>query len=170
MVFPLAVDERAPGSSRCLANAHGFLFLSVDADLARRDLAAAARHLRDAHRAWVAAEGNRKLLAALSWLPLVGSRMARFQLGFGKPGLHASACVANTGMTMLGETWFGARVRGVDHTIAVPGHPGVAVLFHRDARGLGFDTMLTGALARRLPPEILAERIRFHLCERPLEP
>lgn len=169
VVFPLAVDERAPGTTRCLANAHGFLFLSVDADLARRDLAAAARHLRDAHKAWIAAEGNRKLLAALSWLPLAGSRMARFQLGFGRPGLHASACVANTGATILGETWFGAQVRGVDHTIALPGNPGVAVLFHRDARGLGFDTIVTGALSRRLPPEALAARVRFHLCDRVLD-
>ncbi len=170
LVFPLAADSRRPQERRLLANAHGFLFLTVDAELARRDLAATARHLRDAHKAWLAAQGTTKLLASLSWLPMLGERIARYQLGFGKPGLLASACVANSGKTLLGDTWFGAAVRGIDHVAAVPGHPGVAMLFHRDARGLCIDVVIAGALAQRLTPAQLAARIRHHLVERPITP
>lgn len=170
LVFPLAADSRRPQERRLLANAHGFLFLAVDAELARRDLAATARHLRDAHKAWLAAQGTTKLLASLSWLPMLGERIARYQLGFGKPGLLASACVANSGRTLLGDTWFNATVRGIDHVAAVPGHPGVAVLFHRDARGLCIDVVIAGALAKRLTPGHLAARIRHHLVERPITP
>lgn len=168
IVFPLAADTRRPGESRLLANAHSFLFLAVDAGLARSDLSATARHLRDAHKAWIAADGSTKLLASLSWLPLLGERIARYQLGFGRPGLLASACVANSGRALLGETWFGASVRGIDHVAAVPGHPGLAVLFHRDGRGLCVDVVVAGRLARRCPAAHLAERIRWHLVERPL--
>lgn len=170
IVFPLAADTRRPGETRLLANAHSFLFLAVDAGLARSDLSATARHLRDAHKAWIAADGSTKLLASLSWLPLLGERIARYQLGFGRPGLLASACVANSGRSLLGDTWFGTTVRGIDHVATVPGHPGVAVLFHRDVRGLCVDVVIAGRLAQRCPAEQLAERIRWHLVERPLTP
>jgi hypothetical protein len=168
IVFPLAVDLRKPGQTRSLSNAHGFMFLAVDAELARRDLAATARHLRDAHKAWVAADGTSKLLASLSWFPRLGSWFGRFQLGFGKPGLAASCCVANSGRAQLHGTWFGAEVRGVDHAAVVPGNPGLAVLFHRDSRGLGFDTVWSGQSDGARHAAQFAERVRWHLCERSL--
>ena len=170
VLFPLAADCRKPHETRSLANAHGFVFLSVPGELARRDLRAAAVHLRDAHKAWIGANGTRALMSSISWMPLLGTRLARNQIGFGHAGLHASACVANAGRSLLTGPWFGAAIQGIDHTATVPGHPGVAVLFHRDDRGLAWDTVITGRLARRLPPAVLAERIRWHLVERPLAP
>jgi hypothetical protein len=178
LLFPLAADARGPedgggpgdrsGFARLLENRHGFVFLRLPAGLASRDLVAAARHLARAWRAWLADGADVKLAAALSFFPLVGERLARAEIGGGCPGLAASCLVANTGQTRIPATLFGAGVIGVDHRVAVPAQPGLAVLFHRDARGLGWDVIATGAVAAALPQAALAGRLRHHLLDRAL--
>ena len=169
LLFPLAVDLRRPGETHLFANRHGFLMLPLSGALARQDLAAAARAMKAAHRTWLAADGITKLLAAISWFPYAGEWFTRYQLGGGRAGLAASCLVANTGKTLLSGSWFGAEVLGLDHVAVPPGQPGVAVLFHRDGRGLCLDVVVTGALGRRLPPARLAESVVQQLVERPFE-
>ena len=127
----------------------------------------AGRALKAAHRTWVGSGATGKLLSAISWFPWTGGWFARFQLGFGRSGLAASCLVSNAGRTLLPERWFGGEVQGVDHAVALPGNPGLAVLFHRDGRGLGFDVLVAGRLGERLPPECFAQAVRHQLLERP---
>lgn len=169
-VFPLAVDARAPGQARRLANTHGFLLLRCPSGLASSDLGLAARHLRDEHRRWLAGEGMVALDAALSWTTVIGQRLASSELGGGKSGVTASCLVANTGRSDLPGMLFGAELLGVDHAAAVPGRPGLAVLFHRDRRGLGFAVVATAAVARRESPADFARRLRHQLTERAFAP
>lgn len=168
LLFPFAVDARPRSGGPILANCHSFIFLRVPEGLASRDLAAAAKHLKDAHKAWVGADMTLKMSSAMSFFQLFGERVARMQISNFRAGVAASCCVANAGVTTLPESLFGARVLGIDHAATVPGMPGIGALFHRDARGLGCDLMAAGAVARSVPPERVAERLRWHLVERPL--
>jgi len=167
VLIPLAVDQRPPGEARMLANCHSFLFLGLTSGLATLDLGAAARQLKDGQRRWLAADGAGKMTAALSWFGLFGERFGQAQLGFMRAGLAASCLVANTGRTLVPERWFGATIAGVDHATTVPGQPGVAVLFHRDSRGLGFDVIVVGRVLRRLDPAHFAALVREQLLDRP---
>lgn len=169
ILMPLTVDLREGGEKRLLANCHGYCFLRVPAGLATKDLVAAANHLKQAHREWVAADGLVKLSASMSWFGHLPRRLARAQLGNHHAGVWASCVVANAGATPLGESWFGARVLGVDHAACIPGTPGIGVLFHRDARGLGFSTLATGRVIGAIPPKRFADLLRWQLLERPLE-
>jgi len=168
VLMPLTVDLREGGEKRLLANCHGYCFLRVPAGLATKDLVAAANHLKQAHRAWLAADGLVKLSASMSWFGHLPRRLARAQLGNHHAGVWASCVVANAGATPLAESWFGARVLGVDHTACIPGTPGIGVLFHRDARGLGFATLATGRVIAAIPPRRFADLLRWQLLERPL--
>jgi hypothetical protein len=171
-LFPLAIDARAGAAGAdldidgLLENRHGFVFLRLPAGLARADLTQAAKVVTAGLRAWLADGAERKLAAALSFFPCVGERLAGAEIGGGCPGVAASCLVANTGMTAVPDALFGSTVIGVDHRVAVPAVPGLAVLFHRDARGLGWDVIAAGQVARALPPAALAARIRHHLVER----
>ena len=167
LLFPFAADQRQLPDERLLANHHGFLMLGLAAGLATADLGEAGRALKAAHRTWVGSGATGKLLSAISWFPWTGGWFARFQLGFGRSGLAASCLVSNAGRTLLPERWFGGEVQGVDHAVALPGNPGLAVLFHRDGRGLGFDVLVAGRLGERLPPECFAQAVRHQLLERP---
>lgn len=167
MLFPLAVDLRRPGETRLFANRHGFLMLPLAGAVVRQDLGAAALAVKAAHRDWLAADGVTKLLAAISWFPYAGPWFSRYQLGGGRSGLAASCLAANSGRSPLAGDWFGAVITGIDHVAVPPGQPGVAVLFHRDERGLCLDVVVTGALGRRLPPERLADAVVHQLVERP---
>lgn len=166
VLFPLAVDCRPRLGAPIIANCHSFIFLRVPAGLASRDLGEASRFLKDAYRAWVAADMTTKMSASLGFFPYIGVRMARAQLGYFKAGVAASCLVANTGPTVLPDSLFGIDVLGVDHVAAVPGMPGLAALFHRDRRGLGVDLIAAGDAARAVPPPALAQRLRHHLLER----
>lgn len=168
VLMPLTVDLREGGEKRLLANCHGYCFLRLPAGLATKDLVAAANHLKQAHREWVAADGLVKLSASMSWFGHLPRRLARAQLGNHRAGVWASCVVANAGATPLGETWFGARVLGVDHAACIPGTPGIGVLFHRDARGLGFSTLAAGRVIGEIPPQRFADLLRWQLMERPL--
>lgn len=168
VLMPLTVDLREGGEKRLLANCHGYCFMRVPAGLATKDLVAAANHLKQAHRDWVAADGLVKLSASMSWFGHLPRRLARAQLGNHRAGVWASCVVANAGATPLGETWFGARVLGVDHAACIPGTPGIGVLFHRDARGLGFSTLAAGRVIDQIPPQRFADLLRWQLMERPL--
>ncbi|MBA3699243.1 MAG: hypothetical protein H0W78_10345 [Planctomycetes bacterium] len=168
VLMPLTVDLREGGEKRLLANCHGYCFLRVPAGLATKDLVAAANHLKQAHREWIAADGLVKLSASMSWFGHLPRRLARAQLGNHHAGVWASCVVANAGATPLGESWFGARVIGVDHAACIPGTPGIGVLFHRDARGLGFSTLATGRVIKTIPPQRFADLLRWQLMERPL--
>jgi len=167
LLFPVAVDQRQLPDERLLANHHGFLMLGLAGGLATADLGEAGRALKSAHRTWVGTGATAKLLSAISWFPWTGSWFARYQLGFGRSGLAASCLVSNAGRTLLPERWFGGEVQGVDHAVALPGNPGLAVLFHRDARGLGFDVVVSGQLGERLRPTDFAQAVRHQLIERP---
>jgi hypothetical protein len=169
VLMPLTVDLREGGEKRLLANCHGYCFLRVPAGLATKDLVAAANHLKQAHKEWVAADGLVKLSASMSWFGHLPRRLARAQLGNHHAGVWASCVVANAGATPLGESWFGARVLGVDHAACIPGSPGIGVLFHRDARGLGFSTLAAGRVIDAIPPQRFADLLRWQLMERPLE-
>jgi hypothetical protein len=168
VLMPLTVDLRETGDRRLLANCHGYCFLRVPAGLATSDLVKAALHLKQAHRDWLAADGLVKLSASMSWFGHLPRRLARGQLGNHRAGVWASCVVANAGATPLGATWFGAQVLGVDHAANIPGTPGIGVLFHRDARGLGFTTLATGRVIDVIPPRRFAELLRWQLLERPL--
>lgn len=168
ILMPLTVDLREGGDQRLLANCHGYCFLRVPAGLASKDLVAAANHLKQAHREWVAADGLIKLSASMSWFGHLPRRLARAQLGNHRAGVWASCVVANAGASPLSETWFGAPVIGVDHAACIPGTPGIGVLFHRDRRGLGFTTLATGRVIEAIPPSRFAELLRWQLLEREL--
>jgi hypothetical protein len=168
ILMPLTVDLRETGDKRLLANCHGYCFLRVPAGLATMNLKAAATHLKQAHRDWLAADGLIKLSASMSWFGHLPTRLARAQLGNHRAGVWASCVVANAGATTLGASWFGASVLGVDHAACIPGTPGIGVLFRRDARGLGFDTITTGRVSSQFPAQQFAERLRYQLLERPL--
>ncbi len=168
VLMPLTVDLREGGDQRLLANCHGYCFLRVPAGLASRDLVAAATHIKQAHRAWLAADGLVKLSASMSWFGHLPRRLARAQLGNHRAGVWASCVVANAGATPLGSTWFGAPVIGVDHAAGIPGTPGLGVLFHRDARGLGFATLASGRVIAAIPPQRFADLLRWQLLERSL--
>lgn len=168
VLMPLTVDLREGGEKRLLANCHGYCFLRLPAGLASRDLVAAATHLKQAHRAWIAADGLVKLSASMSWFGHLPRRLARDQLGNHRAGVWASCVVANAGASPLDATWFGAPVIGIDHAACIPGTPGLGVLFHRDARGLGFGTLASGRVITALPPRRFAELLRWQLLERPL--
>ena len=167
LLFPFAVDQRQLPDERLLANCHGFLMLGLAAGLATSDLGEAGRALKLAQRTWVGNGSTVKLLSAISWFPWTGGWFPRFQLGFARSGLAASCLVSNAGRTLLPERWFGGEVQGVDHAVALPGNPGLAVLFHRDARGLGYDVVVSGRLGERLPPERFAQALRHQLLTRP---
>jgi len=169
LVFPLAVDLRPPRDERALANCHGFVFLRVGAGAARRDLAAVARSLKDQLAAWFRAGGEVTMLCSVGCFGHLPERAMRAELGEGGPGLSAACLVANTGATRVPERLLGAAVRGVDHAVAPPAHPGLALLFRRDARGPGFDLVATRAVAARLAPAGLADELLHQLCHRPLE-
>ncbi len=166
VLFPLAVDCRPRLRAPLVANCHSFIFLRVPAGLASRDLGEASRFLKEAYRTWVAADMTTKMSASLGFFPYIGVRLSRAQLGYFKAGVAASCLVANTGPTALPDALFGGEVLGVDHVAAVPGMPGLAALFHRDRRGLGADLIAAGDVARVIPPEALAGRLRHHLLER----
>ncbi len=168
VLMPLTVDLREGGEKLLLANCHGYCFLRVPAGLASKDLVAAAIHLKQAHREWVAADGLVKLSASMSWFGHLPRRVARGELGNHRAGVWASCVVANAGTTPLPESWFGARVLGVDHAACIPGTPGIGVLFHRDARGLGFSTLAAGRVIEMIPPQRFADLLRWQLLERPL--
>ncbi len=169
VLMPLAVDLRAPGERRLLANCHGYCFLRVPAGLASRDLAGACRHLKQEHRAWTAQDGIVKLSSSMSWFGHLPHRLAQAQLGNHQPGVWSSCVVANVGASPLPATWFGAAISGVDHAALIPATPGLGVLFHRDARGLVVDVLACGRVAQLLAPERLARLIRWQLLERPLQ-
>ena len=168
LLMPLTVDLRETGDKRLLANCHGYCFLRVPAGMATRDLKETAAHLKQAHRDWLAADGLIKLSASMSWFGHLPTRLARAQLGNHRAGVWASCVVANAGATPLTTTWFGASVIGVDHAACIPGTPGIGVLFRRDARGLGFDTITTGRVSASFSASLFAERLRYQLLERPL--
>jgi hypothetical protein len=168
ILMPLTVDLREGGDKRLLANCHGYCFLRVPAGLASKDLMAAANHLKQAHREWIAVDGLVKLSASMSWFGHLPRRLARAQLGNHRAGVWASCVVANAGVSPLPGTWFGAPVIGVDHAACIPGTPGIGVLFHRDGRGLGFTTLATGRVSEAIPPSRFAEFLRWQLLERPL--
>jgi hypothetical protein len=170
LLMPLTVDLRETGDKRLLANCHGYCFLRVPAGMATRDLKETAMHLKQAHRDWLAADGLIKLSASMSWFGHLPTRLARAQLGNHRAGVWASCVVANAGATPLSATWFGAPVIGVDHAACIPGTPGIGVLFRRDARGLGFDTITTGRVSAAFPAQRFAEQLRYQLLERPLPP
>ena len=168
VLMPLTVDLREPGERRLLANCHGYCFLRVPEGLASRDLMAAAAHLKQAHRDWLANDGLIKLSSSMSWFGYLPQRLTRAQLGNHRAGVWASCIVANTGASVIPESWFGVRITGIDNAANLPGTPGIGVLFHRDARGLVFDTLACGRVAQRLPPQRFAELLRWQLLERPL--
>ena len=168
ILMPLTVDLREGGDKRLLANCHGYCFLRVPAGLASKDLMAAANHLKQAHREWIAVDGLVKLSASMSWFGHLPRRLARAQLGNHRAGVWASCVVANAGVSPLPGTWFGAPVVGVDHAACIPGTPGIGVLFHRDGRGLGFTTLATGRVIEAIPPSRFGELLRWQLLERPL--
>jgi hypothetical protein len=168
VLMPLTVDLREAGDRRILANCHGYCFLRVPAGLATRSLKDAATHLKQAHRDWLAADGLIKLSASMSWFGHLPTRLARAQLGNHQAGVWASCVVANAGASPLGTSWCGAPVIGVDHAACIPGNPGIGVLFRRDARGLGFDTLATGRVANHFPAQTFASLLRHQLLERPL--
>jgi hypothetical protein len=168
ILMPLAVDLRAPGERRLLANCHGYCFLRVPAGLASRDLAAACRHLKQEHRAWTAQDGIAKLSSSMSWFGHLPHRVAQAQLGNHQPGVWSSCVVANAGASPLPATLFGSAISGVDHAALIPAVPGLGVLFHRDARGLVCDVLACGRVPELLAPERLAALIRWQLLERPL--
>jgi hypothetical protein len=169
VLMPLTVDLREGGEKRLLANCHGYCFLRVPAGLASRDLVAAATHLKQAHRDWVASDGLVKLSASMSWFGNVPRRLATGELGNHRAGVWASCVVANAGASPLGGEWFGAPVLGVDHAAGIPGTPGLGVLFHRDARGLGFATIASGRVIAAVPPRRFADALKWQLLERPLQ-
>jgi hypothetical protein len=168
ILMPLAVDLRAPGERRLLANCHGYCFLRVPAGLASSDLAAACRHLKHEHRAWTAQDGITKLSSSMSWFGHLPHRLAQAQLGNHQPGVWSSCVVANAGASQLPATLFGSAISGVDHAALIPATPGLGVLFHRDARGLVVDVLACGRVPQLLAPARLAGLIRWQLLERPL--
>jgi hypothetical protein len=168
ILMPLAVDLRAPGERRLLANCHGYCFLRVPAGLASSDLAGACRHLKQEHRAWTAKDGIAKLSSSMSWFGHLPHRLAQAQLGNHQPGVWSSCVIANAGATPLPATFFGAAISGVDHAALIPATPGLGVLFHRDARGLVVDVLACGRVPQLLAPDRLARLIRWQLLERPL--
>lgn len=170
VLMPLTVDLRETGDRRLLANCHGYCFLRVPAGLASRDLALAAQHLKQAHRDWLAADGLVKLSSSMSWFSYLPERLTTAQLGNHQAGVWASCVVANAGASPLTGDWFGAQPLALDHAVLIPANPGVGALFHRDARGLVFDTLACGRVAGVLPPAHLAAELRRQLLERPLAP
>ncbi len=70
--------------------------------------------------------------------------------------------------TVCCSTRSDARVLGVDHAACIPGTPGIGVLFHRDARGLGFSTLAAGRVIDSIPPKRFADLLRWQLMERPI--
>lgn len=170
LLFPLAVDARTPGSTRRLANCHGFSLLLLPRGLATTDLTAATGALKAAQRAWLAADGIRAMTSSLTFFPLLGRRMARAQLGNFKPGLSASCLIANTAMARLPTQWFGTTLLGIDHRVSLPHAPGLAVIFSRDARGAGATIIATEAVAADIAPATLAHALRHQLLERLLIP
>lgn len=166
-LFPFAMDQRPPRGGPLAANLHAFAMVRLTEGLARRDLGTAARHLADGYRAWLAAEGEAKMTAVMDFAPLVGLRLSRLQIGNFRAGLFASCLTANVGAVGLPDEFFGATVVGAEFVAAVPGSPGLGILFHRDRRGLCCDVIAAGRLARTMPPAALAERIRHQLVERP---
>lgn len=169
VLMPLTVDLREGGERRLLANCHGYCFLRVPAGLASRDLTLAAQHLKQAHRDWLAADGLVKLSSSMSWFSYLPERVTRSELGNHQSGVWASCVVANAGASPFTGEWFGARPLALDHAVLIPANPGVGVLFHRDARGLVFDTLACGRVVSVLPPERLARELRRALLERPLD-
>jgi hypothetical protein len=168
ILMPLTVDMRESGDKRLFANCHGYCFLRVPAGLASKDLKAAATHLKQAHREWLAADGLIKLSASMSWFGHIPTRLARSQLGNHQAGVWASCVVANAGATPLSATWFGAEIDGVDHAACIPANPGIGVLFRRDARGFGFDTITTGRINNYFSASEFAQALRYQLLERPI--
>jgi hypothetical protein len=165
-LFPFAMDLRPPQGGPLVANRHAFAMLRLPEGLARRDLGAAARHLNDSYRAWIAAEGEAKMTAVMDFAPLAGLRLSRSQIGNFRSGLFASCLTANVGVVNLPGEFFGAAVVGAEFVAAVPGSPGLGILFHRDRRGLCLAVIMAGRLGRTMPPAALAERIRYQLVER----
>ncbi|MDA3960347.1 MAG: hypothetical protein PF961_06130 [Planctomycetota bacterium] len=167
-LFPLAVDLRTPAAPAPIANAHGFAFVAVDAGLATLSVESAARALKAQMRAWARADGERVLLASLSWFPRLPQALVRRELGLGGPGIAASCLVANTGLSRVPDRLAGATVTGIDHLLMVPARPGLAVLFRRDGRGLGFDVMASAAVHQQLPVSRVAAALQARLracCE-----
>jgi hypothetical protein len=167
LLFPLAVDARPRQGGALLANQHAFVFLRIPSGLPSRDLPAAAKHVKEAHRAWVAFGMPERMSASLSFFPYLGERMARMQISNFHAGVAASCLVANTGASPLPATLFDAEVLAVDHAAALPGMPALGALFHRDRRGLCCDVLAAGAAIAAVPPRQLAERLRWQLLERP---
>ena len=168
LLMPLAVDLRAPGERRLLANCHGYCFLRLPAGLASNDLASACRHLKQEHRAWTAQDGIAKLSASMSWFGHLPHRLAQAQLGNHQAGVWSSCVIANAGASTLPATLFGAAITGIDHAALIPATPGIGVFFHRDARGLVMDVLACGRVPGVLAPARLAALIRWQLLERPL--
>jgi|GEM_PF-4622707 hypothetical protein len=168
VLMPLAVDLRAPGERRMLANCHGYCFLRVPAGLASTDLAATCHHLKQAHREWIEKDGVAKLSSSMSWFGYLPHAIAQAQLGNHGPGVWSSCIVANSGPSTLPESLFGARVLGVSHAATIPATPGLGVLFHRDQRGLSFDALACGKVLTHIQPQALARAIRWQLLERPI--
>lgn len=168
VLMPLTVDLREAGDRRLLANCHGYCFLRVPAGLASKDLTLAAQHLKQAHRDWLAADGLVKLSSSMSWFSYLPERLTTAQLGNHQPGVWASCVVANAGASPITGEWFGAQPLALDHAALIPANPGVGVLFHRDARGLVFDTLACGRVVSVLSPARLAAALRQQLLERPL--
>jgi hypothetical protein len=167
LLFPLAVDARPRQGGALLANQHAFVFLRIPAGLASRDLPAAAKQVKEAHRAWIAFGMPEKMSASLSFFPYLGERLARMQISNFHAGVAASCLVANTGASPLPATLFDAEVLAVDHAAALPGMPGLGALFHRDRRGLCCDLLAAGDAIDAVPPRQLAERLKWQLLERP---
>ena len=168
VLMPLTVDLRETGERRLLANCHGYCFLRVPAGLATKDLMLAAQHLKQTHRDWLAADGLVKLSSSMSWFSYLPERLTTAQLGNHQAGVWASCVVANAGASPLTGEWFGAQPLALDHAALIPANPGIGVLFHRDARGLVFDTLACGRVVNALPPERLAAELKRQLIERPL--
>jgi hypothetical protein len=140
----------------------------VQAGLAGRDLAGAARSIHDQQRAWLAANGCERMGAGLGFFGFLPHALVQAELGFGGPGVHASCFTASTGKGPLAGNWFGATITGIDHAVVPTGCPGLAVLFHHDPRGLVIDVVAAGRVVNVMPPAVVAERIRWQLVERPL--
>ncbi|TVR42841.1 MAG: hypothetical protein EA402_10855 [Planctomycetota bacterium] len=164
LILPMAVDLRTREEAAACINGHGFCFASLDAAAAEADVASAAQTAQAAQKAWVAAGGVERILAGLSFAAPLPFTLIRGELGFGRPGLGASAVCGLSGRNELPALLAGFPVLGVDHAVLPPPAPGLALLIHRDPRGLVIDCLATAAVAPHCPPGRLLAELRSALA------